>query len=79
MYKNKEMYKNKDMKSIELAGEKRMQKFSVLHGFIASERGATAIEYALIAGGISVVIVGTVIAIGVDVTGLFTTVQSAFN
>ncbi len=56
-----------------------MQNFSLLHGFIASERGATAIEYALIAGGISVVIVGAVIAIGVDVTGLFTTVQSAFN
>ncbi len=56
-----------------------MQKFSVLHGFMASERGATAIEYALIASGISVVIVGTVIAIGADVAGLFSTVQSAFN
>ena len=52
---------------------------SLLHSFIASRRGATAIEYALIAGGISVVIVGAVAAIGVDVVGLFTTVQSAFD
>ena len=73
------MIKNRNMKSIELAGEKRMRNFSLLHGFIASERGATAIEYALIAGGISVVIVGAIAAIGVDVVGLFTTVQSAFN
>ncbi len=68
-----------DMKSIELAGEKRMRNDSLLYNFIASERGATAIEYALIAGGISVVIVGAIAAIGVDVVGLFTTVQSAFN
>jgi len=56
-----------------------MRNGSLLHGFIASECGATAIEYALIAGGISVVIVGAVTAIGVDVTRLFTAVQSSFN
>jgi len=67
------------MKSIELAGEKRMRNGSLLRGFVACERGATAIEYALIAGGISVVIVGAVTAIGVDVRGLFTSVQAAFN
>jgi len=73
------MIKNRNMKSIELAGDKRMQNGSLLQGFTACERGATAIEYALIAGGISVVIVGAIAAIGVDVVGLFTTVQSAFN
>jgi len=52
---------------------------SLLRNFIATTRGATAIEYALIAGGISIVIVGAVVALGTDVAGLFTTVQSAFN
>ncbi len=73
------MIKNRNMKSIELAGDKTMQNGSLLHSFAACERGATAIEYALIAGGISVVIVGAVTAIGVDVVGLFTSVQSAFD
>ncbi len=73
------MIKNRNMKSIELAGDKTMHNGSLLHGFTACERGATAIEYALIAGGISVVIVGAVTAIGVDVVGLFTSVQSAFD
>lgn len=35
-----------------------------IRAFARNERGATAIEYALIAGGISIVIVTTVIAVG---------------
>jgi pilus assembly protein Flp/PilA len=41
--------------------------------------GATAIEYALIAGMIAVVIVAIVTAIGVDVLGLFTSVSEGFQ
>lgn len=77
MYRDVE--KNKNKNSIELAGETRMQNGSLLRNFIASERGATAIEYALIAGGISVVIVGAVGALGLDISALFVSVQAGFN
>jgi pilus assembly protein Flp/PilA len=40
--------------------------------FSANARGATAIEYALIAGFVSIVIVGAVGAVGTDVLALFT-------
>jgi pilus assembly protein Flp/PilA len=39
--------------------------------FAASQSGATAIEYALIAGSISIVIVTAVTLLGSDVKGLF--------
>ena len=47
--------------------------------FCASESGTTAIEYAIIAAGIAVVIVGAVSSIGSSVKGTFTTVTSGFN
>ncbi len=40
--------------------------------------GATAIEYALIAAGISIAIVATVNNVGSQVAGLFTTVAGIF-
>jgi pilus assembly protein Flp/PilA len=40
----------------------------------SDESGATAIEYALIAAGISVAIIGGVAAVGGSVTGLFETI-----
>ena len=40
--------------------------------------GATAIEYALIAAGISIAIVATVNSVGSQVTALFTTVAGLF-
>lgn len=67
------------MKSIELAGDKRMQNGSLLSCFVACERGATAIEYALIAGGISIAIVISGAILGGNVAALFTTVASAVN
>ena len=39
--------------------------------FLRNESGVTAIEYALIAGGISIVIIGTVNTIGSDLNVLF--------
>jgi pilus assembly protein Flp/PilA len=47
--------------------------------FCANESGATAIEYAMIAVGISVVIVATVTAIGTSVKNNFTSVSAGFN
>jgi len=50
-----------------------------LRRFARHEGGATAIEYALIAAGVSIVIVGTVTALGADVTGMFQNVASALK
>ncbi|HWV53453.1 Flp family type IVb pilin [Pseudorhodoplanes sp.] len=46
--------------------------------FLRDERGATAIEYAMIAAGIAVAIVAAVNSLGVTVVGLFQSVQSAW-
>ena len=47
--------------------------------FLTNEKGATAIEYALIAGGIAVVIVTAVNSLGTKVTSLFVSVNSAMQ
>jgi len=47
--------------------------------FLRDERGATAIEYAMIASGVSIVIVATITGLGTNVKGLFTTVATALN
>ncbi|MEO0961493.1 MAG: Flp family type IVb pilin [Pseudomonadota bacterium] len=46
---------------------------------MADESGATAIEYALIAGGIAVAIITAVNTLGLDVVGLFGTVTDGFS
>jgi len=47
--------------------------------FCKNESGATAIEYALIAGFISIVIVAAVQAIGTSLNGTFSSVASAIK
>ena len=47
--------------------------------FWRDEAATTAIEYGLIAVGISVVIIAAVNAIGVSVTGLFNNVDTALS
>jgi pilus assembly protein Flp/PilA len=47
--------------------------------FLADENGATAIEYALIAGGIAVAIVTAVNSLGTKVTSLFVSVDTAMQ
>jgi pilus assembly protein Flp/PilA len=47
--------------------------------FLKNGSGATAIEYALIAGGISIVIVAAVQAIGTSVSTTFSSVSSALK
>jgi pilus assembly protein Flp/PilA len=51
---------------------------SIAH-FVRDESGTTAIEYALIATGISVAILTAVQALGASVTGLYDTVAGAFT
>jgi len=49
---------------------------SKVSAFIKDESGATAIEYGLIAAGISVVIIATVNAIGVNLNAKFQSVST---
>jgi pilus assembly protein Flp/PilA len=44
--------------------------------FVRDESGATAIEYALIAAGISVAILVAVNSVGTKLTGLFNTIAT---
>ena len=52
---------------------------SMLHRFLKDERGATAIEYGLIAAGISVAIIAVVQGLGSKLNTTFTSVQNALN
>jgi pilus assembly protein Flp/PilA len=47
--------------------------------FIADQTGATAIEYALIATGISIVILASVNSIGTSVSGMITSVSTSLK
>jgi pilus assembly protein Flp/PilA len=51
----------------------------ILGKFIADKRGATAIEYSLIAGFIGLVIVGALTTVGTKVSGKFQAVASGLN
>jgi pilus assembly protein Flp/PilA len=51
----------------------------MLSRFIANESGATAIEYGLIAAGISVAIIAVVQGLGSKLNSTFTSVQNALN
>ena len=50
-----------------------------LRRFAGDTSGATAIEYALIASGISIAIVGTVATLGTSVKGLYSNVATALK
>lgn len=51
----------------------------IILAFLADESGTTAIEYALIAGGISVVIVAVVNGMGTTLNAKYTSVSSSFK
>jgi pilus assembly protein Flp/PilA len=52
---------------------------SLIAKFWKNEDGATAIEYGLIAAGISVAIIATVQGLGTKLNSTFTSVQNALN
>ncbi|MGS4947450.1 Flp family type IVb pilin [Meridianimarinicoccus sp. RP-17] len=52
---------------------------TMLAGFRKDERGATAIEYGLIAAGISVLIMTVVTTLGGDLSDTFTGISTALN
>ncbi len=47
--------------------------------FLRDDKGATSIEYAIIAGSLSIVIVVIVQSIGTSVNTIFTSVQAGFK
>jgi pilus assembly protein Flp/PilA len=47
--------------------------------FLADESGATAIEYGLIAAGISLAIIAAVNVLGTSLSGTFTSVSSSLK
>ena len=52
---------------------------AVLKSFLRDESGATAIEYGLIAAGISVAIITVVQGLGTKLSGVFSNVSTAIN
>ncbi|MBX9776256.1 MAG: Flp family type IVb pilin [Xanthobacteraceae bacterium] len=52
---------------------------STIKRFFRDEKGATAIEYGLIAAGISVAIIGVVVGVGSGLNTTFTSVQNALK
>jgi len=52
---------------------------SKLRHFLADDNGATAIEYALIASGVSIVILVSVMATGTSLKTMYETVANGFN
>ncbi len=51
----------------------------LVRAFIRDDRGATAIEYGLIAAGISIAIIGVVNTLGTNLSGIFSSVSSALG
>jgi len=47
--------------------------------FVRDESGATAIEYAMIASGIAVAIASTIVSLGSNVKGLYSSVATAMQ
>ena len=52
---------------------------TLLQRFLRNEDGATAIEYGLIAAGISVAIITVVQGLGTKLSGVFSNVSTAIN
>jgi pilus assembly protein Flp/PilA len=52
---------------------------NLLWEFLANEKGATAIEYGLLAAGIAVAIIATVAALGTNLNTTFSNVSDALN
>jgi pilus assembly protein Flp/PilA len=53
--------------------------FNLVKRFVQDESGATAVEYGLVAAGISVAIIAVMQGLGSKLNTTFTSVQSAFK
>jgi|NGEPerStandDraft_6_1074524.scaffolds.fasta_scaffold06060_3 pilus assembly protein Flp/PilA len=57
----------------------RSQTMRSMRDFVRDERGATAIEYALIASGIAGAIIAVVMTMGTSLQAMYTSVSNGFN
>jgi len=71
--------KAETVKNDSAAGDKGRWNCSLLRKFMASTQAATAIEYALIAGGISIVVIVSGSVLGGNVDQMFTTIRDALQ
>ena len=53
--------------------------YSLIQKFIADDRGATSIEYGLIAAGIGVALITLVGEVGTEIQTIFTSVKTQLN
>lgn len=61
------------------AGVGRVAVKNIVARFVRNESGATAIEYALIAGILSIVLVASMIAIATELNAIFTDVEGGLK
>jgi pilus assembly protein Flp/PilA len=60
-------------------GDAKRPHADLLHRFLRDDSGASAIEYALIASGVSIVIAGSVMTAGTTVKNLYVSVANALK
>ena len=60
-------------------GYHREKSMHLVMVFLSDKRGATSIEYALIAAGVSIAIVTVVTNLGTTVNGMYSTVAAALK
>jgi pilus assembly protein Flp/PilA len=58
---------------------RRGQAMNMILRFLRDQRGATAIEYAIIAGGISIAIVASVNSVGTALSSKFSAISSSLK
>jgi pilus assembly protein Flp/PilA len=66
-------------KGADLCGIKELVMYNLIKQFAKDESGATAIEYGLIAAGISVAIIAVIQGLGTKLNTTFTSVQTALK
>ncbi|HYA06686.1 MAG TPA: Flp family type IVb pilin [Xanthobacteraceae bacterium] len=62
-----------------MTGSSTLAVYGSLGRFVRDDSAATSIEYALIAAGVSIVILGAVSAVGANVTNMFSSVATALR
>ncbi|HEX3858520.1 MAG TPA: Flp family type IVb pilin [Pseudolabrys sp.] len=55
-----------------------MSRFKTFRPFLRSDRGATAIEYALIASGVAGVLVAAIVTLGGSLSAMWVTISHLF-
>jgi pilus assembly protein Flp/PilA len=79
IYNLEEFHRRRAGQKAECSKRTGVVEMSLIKRFLRNESGATAIEYGLIAAGISVAIITTVASLGGKLNTTFTKVDGALN